>query len=1085
MNEIRSAWKRIAGICLICGLSAGTAFAALPEGATPLMYIQGYNQAWRSPYLDTGWTIQPHRDVFEAVIELVDATTGAFWSTRDPSYNSSCTLFNYGGSYFRVDYFTVKSEISRNVKLYPGIPYTITVSNGTTVVSNGARADVPPPTTTTFTNTPGPLILFASCHYDSEGTRQNVGNFSTHRLHSFKIWRDGVLVRDFVPVRTADNVVTLADAVEGGVLTPLGTGTFGASNARDMTVSPLAATVSPQLACEGATFARPALSVTDAATGDPLLEGVDYETSFERYGSDEHGRATVTPLIGSAHARKRALTVEYDVLSAPPPGYTRLEYVQGDGHSHWVTDYLPQPTNDEIEVDIAFTDLETAGLFCARGNGNQRTWSFCFIKQNNGQYQRRLDYNTANCASGITRPFPLGPRFRLTVANKTALFSNGDIINVDTQDRQQPELAEAANYMAIFAYYSNGTGNNLASWSTQRLYSFKVRRGGKLIHDWIPVRTPQGVVTLYDLVANEALTPLGTGAFIAGPAVNTGVEIAPIPVQTLPANGACTPAPVVTQAGTGVRLVAGTDYTVSYADNGQPGLATLTVTGAGAFAGAFAVTVPFNISPAPPSGVTRLAYIQGDAASYLLTDWTINPQTDRVEAEIELTDPPANAVIWCARNAFRMESFTLFRLEGDTFRCDCGDGGFPTIGWAGLFPRGVKIPIKAHGADFTVGSIRSRRKVAASFTATGGPLMLFASYYGGTSNNIEYHSRHRLYEFCVFRQGALVRRWVPVRTLGGVATVCDLMTGTTITPSGSGSFIAGPDFAEFDLTVADQAWDGEPRHAPKPFVAATNRTTGVALEPGRDYTVSYTNNAAEGWARAIATGVPGTAYAGQEATADFRVIRALTNGYERLEYLQGDGYTALLTDYVPQPSTDAFTVEFEMHDMVDAKGLFCARGGSPVKSWSLCWQNAQFRFDSHTNILYWTAGSPMTADTRYTMRLVNKTAKSADGSSREAPDVASPAGGPMMMLGYYGANDGTYAPATPAAARIYGCHVSRSGVIIHDWVPVRTPEGMVTLYDRVTDTIPVLKGTGKLIAGPVWKHEGPVVIPPGTIIIFR
>ena len=268
-------------------------------------------------------------------------------------------------------------------------------------------------------------------------------------------------------------------------------------------------------------------------------------------------------------------------------------------------------------------------------------------------------------------------------------------------------------------------------------------------------------------------------------------------------------------------------------------------------------------------------------------------------------------------------------------------------------------------------------------------------------------------------------------------------------------------------------------------MAATNRTTGVALEPGRDYTVSYTNNAAEGWARAIATGVPGTAYAGQEATADFRVIRALTNGYERLEYLQGDGYTALLTDYVPQPSTDAFTVEFEMHDMVDAKGLFCARGGSPVKSWSLCWQNAQFRFDSHTNILYWTAGSPMTADTRYTMRLVNKTAKSADGSSREAPDVASPTGGPMMMLGYYGANDGTYAPATPAAARIYGCHVSRSGVIIHDWVPVRTPEGMVTLYDRVTDTIPVLKGTGKLIAGPVWKHEGPVVIPPGTIIIFR
>lgn len=1074
-----------AGICLFCGLGAGAAFAALPEGATPLTYIQSYNVNNRRPYLDTGWTLQPNRDVFEAVIEIYDGGITTFWCTRDTNNNSSCTLFNYWGSYLRVDYATARSEISRNIKLYPGIPYTITVSNGTTVVSNGARADVP--AVSTFTNTPGPLILFASCQYGAEGIITNITNFSSHRLRSFKIWRDGALVRDFVPVRTADNVVTLADAVEGGVLTPLGTGTFGGGGALDTTIPPLAATVPPQLAREGTTPARPALSVTDAATGDPLLEGVDYETNFERYGSDERGRAIITPLIGSAHARERALTVEYDVFSAAPPGYTRLEYLQGDGHSHWVTSYLPQPTNDKIEVDFAFTELKTTGLFCARGNGNQRTWSFCFIMNNGNQYQRRLDYNTVIRASNILRPFPLNTRFRLTVANKSAWLSNGDTVNVDTQDHQEPELPEAANYMAIFAYYSNGTGNNLASWSTQRLYSFKVRRKGQLIHDWIPVRTPQGVVTLYDLVAKEELTPLGTGTFIAGPAVNAGVEIAPVPVQTLPANGACEPVPVVTQAGTGVRLVAGTDFTVSYTDNDQPGLATLTVTGAGAFAGAFAVTVPFNISPAPPTGVTRLAYIQGAGTTYLLTDWTINPQTDRVEAEIELTDL-SNAAIWCSRGINNStDSFTLFRLSSDNFRHDCGTGNnFQAIvGWAGLFPKGAKLPIKAHGSDFTVGSIRSRRTVAASFVQAGGPLMLFASYYGGTSNNIEYKSRHRLYELRVFRQRRLVRRWVPVRTSGGVATVCDLMTGTTITPSGSGSFLAGPAFADFDLTVADQAWDGEPRHAPKPFVAATNRTTGVALEPGRDYTVAYTNNAAEGWARAIASGVPGTAYEGQSASADFRVIRALTNGYERLEYLQGDGYTALLTDYVPQPSTDALTFEFETHDMVESKGLLCARGGYPLCSWSLCWQNAQFRFDCDDQNMYWAAGSPMTADTRYTMRMENKTIKATEGSSKEGSSVTSPTGGPLMLLAYYAANDSNNVPVTPAAARVYGCRVSRSGTLIHDWVPVRTPEGVVTLYDRITDTTPEIKGTGRLIAGPVWEHEGPVVVPKGTFILFR
>ena len=69
--------------------------------------------------------------------------------------------------------------------------------------------------------------------------------------------------------------------------------------------------------------------------------------------------------------------------------------------------------------------------------------------------------------------------------------------------------------------------------------------------------------------------------------------------------------------------------------------------------------------------------------------------------------------------------------------------------------------------------------------------------------------------------------------------------------------------------------------------------------------------------------------------------------------------------------------------------------------------------------------------------------------------------------------------------RIYGCRVVRSGTLIHDWVPVRTPEGVVTLYDRVTDTTPEFAGTGKLLAGPSWAHEGPVIPPKGTMMTIR
>ena len=94
------------------------------------------------------------------------------------------------------------------------------------------------------------------------------------------------------------------------------------------------------------------------------------------------------------------------------------------------------------------------------------------------------------------------------------------------------------------------------------------------------------------------------------------------------------------------------------------------------------------------------------------------------------------------------------------------------------------------------------------------------------------------------------------------------------------------------------------------------------------------------------------------------------------------------------------------------------------------------------------------------------------------------AGGALMFLAYY-SDPTTRVPTSCSAVRIYGCQVVRSGALLHDWVPVRTPEGVVTLYDRVDGTTPEHAGTGHLVAGPSWAHEGPIVIPPGTMIIFR
>jgi len=55
------------------------------------------------------------------------------------------------------------------------------------------------------------------------------------------------------------------------------------------------------------------------------------------------------------------------------------------------------------------------------------------------------------------------------------------------------------------------------TYSRAKIHGFRMTRSGAPLHDWVPVLTPQGVATLYDLVGGTALTP--QGELIAGPVV--------------------------------------------------------------------------------------------------------------------------------------------------------------------------------------------------------------------------------------------------------------------------------------------------------------------------------------------------------------------------------------------------------------------------------------------------------------------------------------------------------------------------------------------------------------------------------------
>ena len=1066
---------------LVAGIAcSGLALYAdgLPNGAVPIEYVQGDG---RAAYMNTGWIVNPQTDVIQLEFAVTNTKTNdTIWCARGANWNEKAfSLYWMGadGGNLRYDYNAGSVRVSSEKTVIPGVKYTLTVTGvtGSLALDNGARYDMPVNASFTVagSGSGSPLHLF--CSYLS-GNMGNRASFGSHRVYSLKYWRSGELIHDCIPFRSpTGNDVGLYDRVEGKGVARSGAFLAGPDCAGDLTVR-----LPDQEVAGACDDPRPRLEVRNAA-GRLLTPGADYTVDYLPGPTENQACAHVTCLPGSGASG--VTNIPYAVRRPVPAAYERLEYIQGDGASWLLTDYLPNPRTDVLSLDFSLPKVETTAFLCARDNGSGRTWSFCIIGD-----KYRFDYWTAGDQVAPSSRILVDVPYTVTLSNNACTVSCGHKVVA----AERADFAATVNPLMFYAFYVNGLGGTPNTISFYKTFVCRAWRSGVLIHEWVPVRrVADGVATLYDTVAGAALAPKGTGAFRAGPVLPSAEEsvtVADIPDQLLTGT-ACTPALDVRVAGDGAALAEGVDYTVAYADNDAPGTAVATVTGAGAHAGRFSLAVPFTVRRPLPAGYERLAYIQGDGKTRLLTDWTVRPREDRVDAEIELTRANVNAGIWCARGKTTSENtFTLFQLSAGTFRWDFGNGsaGLRTFAQGAGIHVGVRYALRAGDGGLEFGD-RVRAGFARNWTMNeaAGPLMLFASYYNGTENNVDFYSTHRLYGLSVRRKGALARDWVPVTDASGVATLYDVVTGTRLAPLGTGAFIAGPKRADFDLYVRDQAWDGV--KPVRPQVAATNRVTGAGLAYGADFRSTVTADTAAGFGTVTATGAEESAYAGQFANAAFEIHAALPEGYRRLRWVQGDGCSSYLpTGVTLKPASDKLVCTFEVPDQ-KMSGLFCARGTHGFdRGWSFSVIDSDvphFRFDYASSNMNMLGFGPVIPDCRYVATLSGKTCTLSSGETDtvKGNDVVTETGGPLTLFCYYTLQNGAIVPGTYSRAKIHGFRMTRSGVLLHDWVPVLTPEGVATLYDLVDGT--ALTPHGELIAGPEVEYDPPP--PPGMLITIR
>lgn len=238
--------------------------------------------------------------------------------------------------------------------------------------------------------------------------------------------------------------------------------------------------------------------------GEDFYNG-DIVQVIDAYGHDV--RARVYEIVTSEDESGLSVYPTFTMIEEPqsrlPVDYIELQYIQSSGTQYIDTGYKP---NNNTRVQCRFELLESGrayGVFGSRIAYQNTAFDLFANGQNSSKYFQD-DYG-----SNVNAPMASTLGIYEIDKNKNVTNINGNIYTF-------PSSTFQSNYN-IYILGINTAGSTNNQLGSLKIYSCQIYDNDILIRDFVPCKTVEGTVGLYDVVNQAFYTNAGTGSFIAGP----------------------------------------------------------------------------------------------------------------------------------------------------------------------------------------------------------------------------------------------------------------------------------------------------------------------------------------------------------------------------------------------------------------------------------------------------------------------------------------------------------------------------------------------------------------------------------------